>query len=442
MPEELSTIDEHTKHKKQKSSKNSSLPLNLTTHHIYNQVENNKIDESKKPKLLTQSASSFFINDILNTTNAANRNETNEFLSKTFFKSTQASSSNLLVNENIPFSKDEIFLQNQANPYNLAFLNGIFKKTLEAGLQPSLANMNMATMATMATMINNNNNQSEMCSPLNSCIDESRDYSKDDTRSSISDDKDDNDDGSDSDSGTNNSDNPSKAKKPRKARTAFTDHQLNCLEKSFERQKYLSVQDRMELAARLNLSDTQVKTWYQNRRTKWKRQTAVGLELLAEAGNYAAVQRMLQQNPYWYHPYQHLMSSTEALCLQRALSYYSRFPNQPQNPEQNIAVNNSGATSTPNISSSSPSSSSSTSSKSISSDSSPLISIPFPPISITDTTLTVSNNNTTSNTQTTNENDKISNNNLYFSTKQKQSKNQKTVSRSTTPTSFTSLTVK
>ena len=55
-------------------------------------------------------------------------------------------------------------------------------------------------------------------------------------------------------------------KKPRKARTAFTDQQLNCLEKSFERQKYLSVQDRMELAARLGLSDTQVKTWYQNRR--------------------------------------------------------------------------------------------------------------------------------------------------------------------------------
>ncbi|XP_063420256.1 barH-like 1 homeobox protein [Mytilus trossulus] len=95
-----------------------------------------------------------------------------------------------------------------------------------------------------------------------------------------------------------------KTKKPRKARTAFTDHQLNSLEKTFEKQKYLSVQDRMELAAKLNLTDTQVKTWYQNRRTKWKRQTAVGLELLAEAGNYAAVQRMLQSNPYWftYHP--------------------------------------------------------------------------------------------------------------------------------------------
>ncbi|GFO16780.1 Barh homeobox protein [Plakobranchus ocellatus] len=42
-----------------------------------------------------------------------------------------------------------------------------------------------------------------------------------------------------------------------------------------------------------------------NQTTKWKRQTAVGLELLAEAGNYAAVQRMLQTNPYWasYHPH-------------------------------------------------------------------------------------------------------------------------------------------
>ncbi|CAL8143653.1 unnamed protein product [Orchesella dallaii] len=87
------------------------------------------------------------------------------------------------------------------------------------------------------------------------------------------------------------------SKKQRKARTAFTDHQLQTLEKSFERQKYLSVQDRMELAAKLNLTDTQVKTWYQNRRTKWKRQTAVGLELLAEAGNYAALQRIYSAAP-------------------------------------------------------------------------------------------------------------------------------------------------
>lgn len=55
-------------------------------------------------------------------------------------------------------------------------------------------------------------------------------------------------------------------RKQRKARTAFTDFQLQTLERSFEKQKYLSVQDRQELAAKLNLTDTQVKTWYQNRR--------------------------------------------------------------------------------------------------------------------------------------------------------------------------------
>lgn len=55
-------------------------------------------------------------------------------------------------------------------------------------------------------------------------------------------------------------------KKQRKARTAFTDHQLHSMEKCFNRQKYLSVQDRMELANKLGISDTQVKTWFQNRR--------------------------------------------------------------------------------------------------------------------------------------------------------------------------------
>lgn len=55
-------------------------------------------------------------------------------------------------------------------------------------------------------------------------------------------------------------------KKARKARTIFTDKQLQELESMFDKQKYLSVQDRMDLAQRMGLTDTQVKTWYQNRR--------------------------------------------------------------------------------------------------------------------------------------------------------------------------------
>uniref|UniRef100_A0A8C4N3L5 BarH-like homeobox 2 n=1 Tax=Eptatretus burgeri TaxID=7764 RepID=A0A8C4N3L5_EPTBU len=112
-----------------------------------------------------------------------------------------------------------------------------------------------------------------------------------------------------------------RSKKPRKARTAFSDHQLTQLERSFERQKYLSVQDRMELAATLNLTDTQVKTWYQNRRTKWKRQTAVGLELLAEAGSYSSLQRIFP-SPYFYPPAAGLMAGLDpttasAMCMYR-----------------------------------------------------------------------------------------------------------------------------
>ena len=55
-------------------------------------------------------------------------------------------------------------------------------------------------------------------------------------------------------------------RKTRRARTAFTDHQLSVLELSFDRRKYLSVHERNDLATRLQLTETQVKTWYQNRR--------------------------------------------------------------------------------------------------------------------------------------------------------------------------------
>ncbi|EFX69791.1 hypothetical protein DAPPUDRAFT_17940, partial [Daphnia pulex] len=60
--------------------------------------------------------------------------------------------------------------------------------------------------------------------------------------------------------------------KPRRRRTAFTHAQLAFLERRFRSQKYLSVADRGNVAELLNLTETQVKTWYQNRRTKWKRQ--------------------------------------------------------------------------------------------------------------------------------------------------------------------------
>lgn len=57
-----------------------------------------------------------------------------------------------------------------------------------------------------------------------------------------------------------------RSRKPRRRRTAFTHAQLAYLERKFRCQKYLSVADRGDVADALSLSETQVKTWYQNRR--------------------------------------------------------------------------------------------------------------------------------------------------------------------------------
>ncbi|GFO30583.1 homeobox protein slou-like [Plakobranchus ocellatus] len=64
----------------------------------------------------------------------------------------------------------------------------------------------------------------------------------------------------------------SKQGKPRRARTAFTYEQLVALENKFKTTRYLSVCERLNLALSLNLTETQVKIWFQNRRTKWKKQ--------------------------------------------------------------------------------------------------------------------------------------------------------------------------
>ncbi|CAL4125656.1 unnamed protein product [Meganyctiphanes norvegica] len=59
--------------------------------------------------------------------------------------------------------------------------------------------------------------------------------------------------------------------KSRRRRTAFTSEQLMELEREFQTKKYLTLSERSHIAQTLNLSEVQVKIWFQNRRAKWKR---------------------------------------------------------------------------------------------------------------------------------------------------------------------------
>lgn len=88
-------------------------------------------------------------------------------------------------------------------------------------------------------------------------------------------------------------------------------------------------------------------TFYLNR-TKWKRQTSVGLELLAEAGNFAAFQSLYGRPPYiggWPYPQVpsgspsstidlYYRQAAAAAALQKPLPYrlYPGAPGMPNMP--------------------------------------------------------------------------------------------------------------
>ncbi|XP_011640091.1 homeobox protein engrailed-2-B [Pogonomyrmex barbatus] len=70
----------------------------------------------------------------------------------------------------------------------------------------------------------------------------------------------------------------------RKPRQAYSAKQLERLEAEFKIDKYLSVSKRMELSKCLNLTEVQIKTWFQNRRTKWKKQLTSRLKIAQRQG--------------------------------------------------------------------------------------------------------------------------------------------------------------
>ncbi|XP_045494208.1 homeobox protein koza-like [Colias croceus] len=94
----------------------------------------------------------------------------------------------------------------------------------------------------------------------------------------------------------------------RKPRQAYSAKQLERLEAEFKLDKYLSVSKRMELSKALDLTEVQIKTWFQNRRTKWKKQLTSRLKIAQRQGLFPAhvlahaPQTYSLLNPYAYPP--------------------------------------------------------------------------------------------------------------------------------------------
>ncbi|NP_001158363.1 ventral anterior homeobox [Saccoglossus kowalevskii] len=82
--------------------------------------------------------------------------------------------------------------------------------------------------------------------------------------------------------------------RPKRARTSFSPQQLYRLEREFQRNQYMVGRDRAELATCLHLSETQVKVWFQNRRTKFKREKCKEVESQQRNAESMATRNILE----------------------------------------------------------------------------------------------------------------------------------------------------
>ncbi|XP_034040293.1 homeobox protein vent1-like [Thalassophryne amazonica] len=99
----------------------------------------------------------------------------------------------------------------------------------------------------------------------------------------------------------------------RRVRTKFTPEQISKLEQIFNKHKYVDARERVKTAQRLNLTETQVRTWFQNRRMKLKREMQDYFAPQVPPMMYRALPRFQylsaagHQSPFYPVPVQHVV---------------------------------------------------------------------------------------------------------------------------------------
>ncbi|XP_044029661.1 ventrally expressed dharma/bozozok antagonist [Siniperca chuatsi] len=124
----------------------------------------------------------------------------------------------------------------------------------------------------------------------------------------------------------------------RRPRTAFTAEQISSMERAFKRNAYLGTQDKAELCKKLNLSDKQIRNWFQNRRMKLKRTVQDALAHACQANVASQLMHYPELQAYRPGPYPRYHSAAAAQEGPAAAAYVHPHSLQYSSPLPSVST--------------------------------------------------------------------------------------------------------